>query len=93
MIRSSTNCSTPETACIARDRVIAVWKVATTGSSRADSTASSDRLGVNGSCTWITSKSPDSTQRRTRAADTGPKESRATEPLYRTGTARPPGTT
>jgi len=66
---------------MARDRVIAVWKVATTGSSRAARTASSDRLGVNGSWTWITSKFPAVSHRRTRAADTGPKTSRATDPL------------
>ena len=69
-----------------------MWKVATTGP-RADSTASSDRLGVIGSCTCSTSKSPAVSQRRTRAAEIGPKDSRATEPLYGTGTARPAGTT
>ena len=78
---------------MARDRVIAVWNVATTGSSFTETTASRDRLGESGSCTCTTSNSPELIHRRTRAADTGPNETRATEPLYRTGTARPAGTT
>ena len=43
VIFSRTSCSMPWAADRARERVIAVWKVATTGP-RADSTASSDRL-------------------------------------------------
>ena len=92
VIFSSTSCSTPCAAASARDRVIAVWKVATTGP-RADSTASIDRLGASGSCTCSTSKSPAASHRRTRAVETGPNDIRATEPLYGTGTARPAGTT
>src|SRR2546430_8250218 len=52
-----------------------------------------DRLGVTGSCTCRTSNRPADSQRRTRAAEIGPKASRATEPLYRTGTDRPAETT
>ena len=55
--------------------------------------ASSDRLGAAGSCTCSTSKLPSFTHRRTRLADRNPNASRATEPLYGTGTARPAGTT
>ena len=67
-------------ADIARDRICDVWKVATTGHSVAHS-ASSDRLGDAGSCRCTTSKAPSRSQRRTRAATTGPNETRATEPL------------
>src|SRR5437763_10157074 len=48
-----------------------------------------DRLGVTGSCTCSTSNRPADSQRRTRDAEIGPNASRATEPLYGTGTARP----
>ena len=64
-----------------RDRVVAAWNVATSGPSWIMQ-VSSDRLGGAGSCTWTTSKSPSRSQRRTRAADTRPNCSRATEPLY-----------
>src|SRR5436305_4901538 len=52
-----------------------------------------DRLGVIGSCTCSTSNRPADSQRRTRVAEIGPNASRATEPLYGTGTARPAETT
>ena len=71
-----------------RERAIEVWKVATTGSSAAHS-AMSDRLGTCGSCRCTRSKSPSASHRRTRAVATGPNVSRATEPLYGTGSARP----
>ena len=67
-------------ADIARERTLEVWKVATTGQS-ADHSASSEMLGVAGSCRCSTSKAPSLSQRRTRAATTGPNETRATEPL------------
>ena len=63
-----------------RERGVDVWKVATTGPSATNS-ARNDRLGAVGSWTCRTSKSPSRSQRRTRASDTGPKVSRATEPL------------
>jgi hypothetical protein len=75
-----------------RDFGLAVCTVATIGP-EATQQASRDRLGAAGSCTCSTSKSPSLTQRRTRLADRGPKASRATEPLYGTGTARPADTT
>src|SRR3954470_9102982 len=64
----------------ARDRWLAEWYVTTTGHSAAHS-ASSERLGVAGWCTWSTSKWPSLSQRRTRAATTGPNDIRATAPL------------
>ena len=79
-------------ACSARDRGIAACMVATIGPS-ATQQASRDRLGAAGSCTCRTSKSPSFSQRRTLLADRKPNASRATEPLYGTGTARPAGTT
>jgi len=92
VIFSTTSWSRPAPAERTRERVIAVWKVATTGP-RAESTASSDRLSVIGSWTCSTSKLPRDSQRRTRAVETGPKAIRATEPLYGSGSARPAGTT
>ncbi len=77
--------------CSARERSNAVWNVATIGPDAIHS-ASMPRLGVTGSCRCRMSKSPAASQRRTRRALTGPKVIRATEPLYRTGTARPAGT-
>ena len=50
---------------------------------------SRDTDGGAGSCTWTTSKRPSRSQRRTRAADTGPNCTLAIEPLYGTGTVRP----
>ena len=50
---------------------------------------SSDTDGGAGSCTWTTSKCPSRSQRRTRAAETGPNWMLAIEPLYGTGTVRP----
>src|SRR5450631_3229950 len=79
-------------ACMARERRLDVWKVATIGPSTAQR-ARTETLGVTGSWRWTTSKRPASTQRPTRAAVSGPNDSRATEPLYRTGTARPELTT
>ncbi|GAB4005522.1 hypothetical protein GCM10029992_53630 [Glycomyces albus] len=63
-----------------RERVMAVWKVATTGH-LAVSTARHERLGVSGSWTWTTSNPPSMHQRRTRAAERGPNARRAIEPL------------
>ena len=75
-----------------RERTVATWKVATSGPSWIMQ-ASSDRLGGAGSWTCTTSKSPSRSQRRTRAADTRPNCTRATEPLYGMGTALPAATT
>ncbi len=75
-------------ACNARDRGFAPCTVATIGMS-ATQQASSDRLGAAGSCTCSRSKLPSLTQRRTRLAVSGPNESRTTDPLYGTATARP----
>ena len=63
---------------------VAMWNVATSGPSWIMQ-VSSDRLGGAGSCTCTTSKSPSRSQRRTRAADTSPNCTRATEPLYGIG--------
>ena len=66
---------------MARERSVAVWKVATTGSvggpqrEHARSTASPARAGGR------TSNAPASSQRVTRADVTGPKLTRATDPL------------
>ena len=65
---------------MARERRLEVWNVATTGPSEAHS-ASSARLGVAGSWMCSTSKRPAPSQRRTRAADSGPMFTRATDPL------------
>jgi hypothetical protein len=83
--RSSTGTSSPPSALRARDRSVAVWNVATTAQSAAR-TASTDRLGVVGSCTCSTSNRPPvppppASQRRTRPSATGPNRTRATEPL------------
>ena len=69
-----------------------MWKVATIGPSAAHR-ASTETLGVIGSCRWTRSKSPLSTQRVTRAAAIGPMLRRAVDPLYFTGIARPAETT
>ncbi len=79
-IFSSDGRRTAAEADSARDRSLEVWKVATTGHSAAHS-ASSERLGVAGSCRCSTSKSPSRSHRRVRPAVTGPNDSRATEPL------------
>ena len=63
-----------------RDRVSAMWNVATSGPSWIMQ-ASSGRLAAAGSCTCTTSKSPSRSQRRTRAADRNPNCTWATEPL------------
>ena len=57
-----------------------MWNVATIGPSAAHS-ASNDRLGLTGSWMWTTSKAPSPSQRLVRAAETGPKFTRATDPL------------
>jgi hypothetical protein len=62
------------------DRVVAAWKVATRGPVAIMQT-SRDTDGDAGSCTWTTSKCPSRSQRRTRAADTGPNCMLAIEPL------------
>ena len=62
------------------ERVVAAWKVATIGPLAIMQT-SSDTDGGAGSCTWTTSKCPSRSQRRTRAADTGPNCTLAIEPL------------
>ena len=67
-------------ACRARERSIAEWKVATTGSVEAHS-AISDAEGLSGSWMCRTSNCPASSQRLTRVAVAGPKVTRATEPL------------
>ena len=66
--------------CIVRDRSIEVWKVATMGPSAAIS-ASTLMLGVTGSCRCSTSNWPASSHLFTLDAVTGPKFSRATDPL------------
>jgi hypothetical protein len=79
-------------ACMARERRFAVWKVATIGPCAAQR-ASRDSDGVTGSWMCRTSNEPSASQRRTRAALTGPNVSRATDPLYFTGTALPAAST
>lgn len=79
-------------ATIALERGFEVWKVATIGPCAAQH-VSRPSDGEDGSWMWTTSKVPSCSQRRTRAADRKPKFSRATEPLYGTGTARPAETT
>ncbi len=64
----------------ALERVVAPWTVATMGPSKTQQ-AISDRLGAAGSCTCRTSKLPSLSHRRTLLADSGPKDSLATEPL------------
>jgi hypothetical protein len=80
VIFSSIGCRIPCAATIARDRVFAVWNVATTGASEVIA-ASIDRLGVNGSCTCTTSKSPTASQRPHPRGGQRPERERATEPL------------
>ena len=60
--------------------MVATWNVATSGPSWIMQ-VSSDRLAGAGSWTWTTSNLPSRNQRRTRAADTSPNCSRATDPL------------
>lgn len=91
-IFSNIGTTTGEIACRARERSIAEWKVATTGPCAAHSARMLSE-GLYGSCRCRTSKAPSSTHRRTRAPTTGPKASRATEPLYGIARARPAGTT
>ena len=91
-IFSSAVRSTGWVASSTRDLGIAVCTVATIGPD-ATQQASSGSDGTVGSCTCSTSKSPSRSQRRTRLADSGPNESRATDPLYGTGIAFPVGTT
>ena len=77
---SNDGCSAPWAAVRNRDRGLAVWKVATIGPS-ASMQARRLTLGAVGSWACRTSKSCSRSQRRTRAAETGPIRSRATEPL------------
>lgn len=67
-------------ADIARERGLDVWNVATIGPVAAH-IASIDSDGLDGSCTWSTSKSFSASQRLTRDEATGPKLMRAIEPL------------
>ncbi len=70
-IFSSDGRSSGWAACRARERSMAEWKVATTGSVEAHS-AISDADGFSGSCRCSTSKRPASSQRLTRAVVAGP---------------------
>jgi hypothetical protein len=88
LIRSSQGCTTGPHAASHFDRVVAAWKVATIGPLAIMHT-SRDADGGAGSCTWTTSNWPSRSQRRTRAAETGPNWRLAIEPLYGTGTVRP----
>jgi hypothetical protein len=92
LIFSSAVRSAVAAASIVRDRGVAVCTVATIGPV---ATQHASRLseGAAGSCTCSRSNSPSLIHRRTRLADRNPKDSRATDPLYGTGTARPAGTT
>ena len=80
VIFSSIGTTSGEIACSPRERSMEVWNVATTGPS-ATHRASMLSDGIIGSWMCRRSKSPCSTQRRTRAATTGPKFRRATDPL------------
>ena len=80
MIFSNAGCSALPNTCSARDRVKAVWKVATSAPLAAKQ-ASIDTLGTVGSCTCTTSNRPSRTHRRVRTSARGPNDSRATEPL------------
>lgn len=77
---------------MALERGLDVWNVATIGPCAAQQ-VSRPSEGEVGSWMWMTSNVPSLSQRRTRAAERNPKFSRATEPLYGTGTARPAETT
>ena len=79
-IFSSDGRSSGWAACRARERSIAEWKVATTGSVEAHS-AIRDADGFSGSWMCRTSNCPASSHRLTRAEVAGPKVTRATEPL------------
>ena len=80
MIFSSHGRATGPEAASPFERVVAAWKVATIGPSAIMQT-SRDTDGDAGSCTWTTSNRPSRSQRRTRAADTGPNCMLAIEPL------------
>src|SRR5680860_341286 len=86
VIFSSDGRRTVADADIARDLTWEVWKVATIGPSAAHR-ASTAMLGVAGSWMCRTSHSPARSHRRTRAATTGPNDTRATDPLSGTGLA------
>ena len=77
---SSCGCSNGIRVSSTRERMVLEWNVPTTAPSAAI-IASIDTLGENGSCTCSTSNSPRSIHRPTRAAVTGPKSNRATDPL------------
>src|SRR3954463_5081891 len=87
-IRSSHGRTTGPQAARNFDRVVAAWNVATIGPLAIMQT-SNDTDGGAGSGTWTTSKCPSGSQRRTRAADTGPNCTLAIDPLYGIGTVRP----
>ena len=89
---SRNGCSTVSNIDRNRERTVAAWKVATSGPSWIMQ-VEQRQAGGAGSCTCTTSKSPSRSQRRTRAADTSPNCTRATEPLYGMGTALPAATT
>ena len=88
VIRSSHGRTTGPQAASHFERTVAAWKVATIGPLAIMQTRR-DTDGGAGSCTWTTSNRPSRSQRRTRAADTGPNCTLAIEPLYGTGTVRP----
>ena len=88
LIRSIHGPATGPEAASHFDRVVAAWNVATIGPLAIMQT-SRDTEGAAGSCTWTTSKCPSRSQRRTRAAETGPNCRLAIEPLYGIGTVRP----
>ncbi len=73
-------CNAPCAAVRIFERGLDVWNVATMGPS-ASMHVSRLTLGAVGSCTCNTSKSFSRNHLRTRAADTGPISSLATEPL------------
>ncbi len=79
-MRSSQGRTTGPHAASHFERVVAAWKVATIGPSAIMQTSRPTDGGA-GSCTWTTSKVPSRSQRRTRAADTGPNCRLAIEPL------------
>ena len=72
-----------------RDRVVAAWKVATIGPLAIMQTSSDDRRRRRARARGGRRSAPSRSQRRTRADDTGPNCTLATEPLYGTGTVRP----
>ena len=70
------------------ERPSAAWNVPTSGA-REIIAAAIDTDGTTGSCTWTTSKSFSSSQRRVRVIVVGLTEMLATEPLKGTDTEEP----